>query len=685
MPTEAKQGYKPSDRDRATIALAEERIKVQDDARVPYEAQMFYNYAMFLGHQWLLWDKNMNVFRVAKEPSWRVRLVSNRIFDWVKSRVAKIVKSQPKMLVAPATMEDRDRSSAKVGEKIVTAQERQDNMALKRIEWAYWACICGTGWVKAFFNPEAGPLVDPREGETPESMPETTENIDLEAVVKSAKMSIEPFHLGEIQTEVLSPFEVRFDQMASCIEDCRWIGVMRYRSLVDIKAMWPKNADYVASESIRSDNTFEGKLASLGGTYSMNFKPSMQNEEDMQGAYVREIWERASDGHPNGRLYITAGGVLLEDGDNPTPIDKKRTGDLPFCYFRETIKPGSFPGISTVEQLTPLQVEYNKTNSQIVESKNLMARPKIRKPRQAMIHKDALHSEAGEVVLYNAPYTPDYMVPPGLPGYVFNVLERCISDMDHIGSRHEVSQGQIPSGIRSGAAIAYLQEQDDTAIGPSIMEFKMANERWASLVLRLAQRYYKENRTLKIVGENNEFEILEFKGADLNSVDVYIEMGSELPLSRSARQQYILDLARQRMLDPERDRELLFRVLELGSTEELYAEKQGEYTYAKNENRRMQAGEEVQVLDFHNHEVHIAVVNKFRMTDEYRNMSQDGRYIVDRHAEDHRLVYSKMMIEAQLAMQNAQGGGNGKAPQEAGVEGTGEPEPRRTPRTGGRR
>src|SRR6185312_2228479 len=59
----------------------------------------------------------------------------------------------------------------------------------------------------------------------------------------------------------------------------------------------------------------------------------------------------------------------------------------------------------------------------------------------------------------------------------------------------------------------------------------------------LARKYYTEERTMRIRGENGEWEIKSFLGADLgDSVDVRIQMGSMFPWSKSAKLDTVIEL-----------------------------------------------------------------------------------------------------------------------------------------------
>lgn len=660
MPAE---GYKLTEKDAATIELLDKRMKLNDTSRLDYERQVFLNIAMFLGHHWVDWNSAKNSLYTPEVPEHRVRLVINHIFPWVKSKVSKMLKTKPKLLVGPATMEEEDRNTAKVGEKFLTYIEREDEMTRKWIEFCTWACTSGTGIGMVSFNPKAGSRIGPR----PEPSPEDISEINLEAEAEKKASPLEDVYEGEIETEIINSLEYRQDPLADSIKTAKWAGVIGFMALDDIKTLWAKYGKYVEAESRDRISTYDQKLEALGGTHEIGYKHFEDSQEKIEGAYVRRMFERPSKKYSDGRYVVEANGVVLIDEKNPTPIRKidnetYEYGELPFFLCRETVIPGKAMGGSTIEQMTPPQMELDRTRSQIVENKNMISRPKYQVSRSAGLHPDALTSAPGEIVFVNGTLFVQRLDPPTMPEYVFAAAAKFEQDIDNIGSRHDVSQGKVPSGVRSGAAIAYLQEQDDTVLGPTVEEFHKALERWGRLCLLLAQRYYSENRKMKIVGRNNEFEIMDFDASTLNSVDVYCEVGSHIPLSRAVTQQYVLDLAHQGFLDQsrERDRELVFRTLELGNVEEIFEDRMFEQNYARGEERQIMQGLQPQVMEYHDHAIHIQSHNRFRMTRDYMTLDPRIQNVMDEHVVAHRDALAFLTAQAQKAMAMMQGGQNGK-------------------------
>ena len=65
-----------------------------------YERQWYLNIANYLGNQWLAYDKNSKRFAVPNAPSWRVRLVINKVMPIARAQMAKLHEVAPKFYVA---------------------------------------------------------------------------------------------------------------------------------------------------------------------------------------------------------------------------------------------------------------------------------------------------------------------------------------------------------------------------------------------------------------------------------------------------------------------------------------------------------------------------------------------------------------------------------------------------------
>ena len=100
--------------------------------RRPYEKQWYKNMAFFLGQQWISWNKVRNALEIPPAPSWRVRLVSNKIMPTVLHSVARMTQNKPTYLVIPSSSEDIAVNSAEISRKVLEYTHRINQMDIDR-------------------------------------------------------------------------------------------------------------------------------------------------------------------------------------------------------------------------------------------------------------------------------------------------------------------------------------------------------------------------------------------------------------------------------------------------------------------------------------------------------------------------------------------------------------------------
>jgi hypothetical protein len=163
--------------------------------------------------------------------------------------------------------------------------------------------------------------------------------------------------------------------------------------------------------------------------------------------------------------------------------------------------------------------------------------------------------------------------------------------MDDISGQHEVSKGTAPPGVTAATAISYLQEQDETSLSYTYDSLEEAVEKVAHMTLNYVKQFWDEERQVKITGMDGSFDVKAFKGSDLrDNTDIRIEAGSALPVSKAAKQAFIMDLMKMGFIDPQKGLE----VMEIGGINKIYENIQTDIRQAQRENLRMsQATEEL--------------------------------------------------------------------------------------------
>jgi hypothetical protein len=269
---------------------------------------------------------------------------------------------------------------------------------------------------------------------------------------------------------------------------------------------------------------------------------------------------------------------------------------------------------------------------------------------------------------------PEPVQMPDMPSYVQQLPQMLKEHILEISGQGETSQGRVPAGARSGVAIAYLQEEDDTKLGPTVSEYEEMIERTAWLTLRVMAERYDIPRTIDIFKRNSEPEVIDFYGAMLEGVGrVETQAGSALPRSKAAKQQFMFDLWDRGIVQDPRQ---LMEMLELTQAEA--SDWEQDMAQARRENSKLEQGQQQNVLDWYNHEMHQSVHRNYMKSADFDGLPENVKQVW----YDHDEMHTKAMEQAQLkqaALGMVTGGqappGGGPAPPLASSNGQNQPVP----------
>lgn len=580
------------ERNKKLAAWATEQYKRIKNARTTIERQWYINLAFYFGKQNIAvvsTTTSANGFKltVPKAPPWRVRLVVNKVRGIIRNELSKIVAQKPRFTVVPNSTEDDDQTAARVGEQIFDSVYSGYKLktVFRRAEW--WTCITGTGFIKDYWDPN----VKDKLGQS-----------------------------GDFCYEPLTPFHVfvpDFDVID--IEQQPYVIHASTKSPEWCKANYPgvKVNTNVQAASDLLDDAFMGMI----GARSPDFNNAV---------LCLEVWIK-----PKGHPEFPDGGMFTVLGDQVVQVFNTypyKHGEYPFSKL-EHIESGKFYGSSIIEDLVPVQKEYNRTRSQIIENKNRMAKIQLVAPRGS-IEVNKVTSEPGQVILYTPGYSPPQPLPlQSLPAYVLQEVQQLQQDLDDISGQHEISRGQNPAQVTAATALSYLQEQDDTKLAGTIESLESAVEKIGRHTLSYVSQYWNEARIIRNVGTDMAFDAHVFKGEDLrNNSDLRVESMSALPTSKAAKQAFIMDLIKLGAIQPQDG----LQVLEIGGIEKVYETYLVDQRQAQRENLKMSEGTAASVNDYDNHELHVLTHNKFRKTQQFEYLQDNEKALFQSHVEMHK-------------------------------------------------
>jgi len=510
--------------------------------RQPFERQWYLNLAFYFGRQYVQWQTiaSTSAARLYEPaaPNWRVRLVSNKCRPIIRNELSKLIKEEPQSYVRPQSTDDTAIAAAQAAENI--AEFEMDELHWNRIlrNACFWASICGTGFIKDWWD---------------------ANRLDPSGVMgKIGLEPVNPFHffvpLAQEQEIENQPYVIH-----AMAKTCDWV-----EDTYEVKV----NPDTNVSAAL-----LEQQFLNALGVYD--------NTSSTKYVMVKEAWIKPCGRWPQGCVIIWADNQILSMAEG-WPYD---CPDYPFSKI-ESVPSGRFWSDSILVDLIPLQREYNRTRSQIIESKNRMSKPQLLAPKGS-VDPTKMTSEPGLVIQYTPGFNPPTpLTLQDIPNYVIQELERIQHDMDDISSQYEIAKGRTPPGVTAASAIAYLQEENDSKLSYATTSIEECTEKVGRHILYFVGQYWDVPRQVRVLGKNMLYESAEFtKSSTGGNVDYRVEPGSAAPRSRAAKQAMIVELGKLGWISPAS----ALRHMQMVETNQMWEEAQIDDRQVARENARMQS------------------------------------------------------------------------------------------------
>lgn len=657
-------------------ALYEWALNLHDDGRARRklaEAQWYEDIASYTGDLWSSFDATLNQLTEPSQPEHRVRLPINLILPIVRTEYAKLLKNRP-MIDSLARSDTReDLNAARVADSVLNNYIEAD-LAMPRVRrrMLQWVVICGMGGMFVDHDPSAigdqEVLIAP-DG-SPVTDPQMIGAIQRHYRDKKKAPKTEVMALGELRNVALSPWQMIFDFSKLDYTEAWWVIVSETYDVNEVYKRW--NVEVEADTKTSKPGVLDHRMLAKFDL-SSNPKLEWDNGDTQQMTTVHRLFVR-----PGHRYFPQGAEVVFTDREliNRTNFPWKHNM-LPVGVCGHIPAPWSQNTMSVVRQIRPLALEISKTESQLIENRNLMGNPPWIEYAENRIEGEIVNKPGLRLTVNYMPNVPEPhpIQMPEISQYVKELIPILKEHILEISGQGEVSQGKVPAGARAGVTIAYLQEEDDTKLGPTVLEYEECMERVAWLQLQTMAQEYDIPRTVRIHKPHSEPEVFDFMGAMLTGVaGVRVQAGSALPRSKAAKQQFILDLWDRKLeQDPRKVRDML--ELSQGDPDEW----EKDINQAERENRKLQLGQPVVAEEWHNHAAHHFQHRDFMKSPEFEELSPDQQRLFRDHDAEHSRFEMKqqqqmMVMQQMMGQGQMQPGGNSPEGGANGVTATPEPQ-----------
>src|SRR5215471_8631843 len=677
-------------------------------ARRGWEITWWNNLALVVGDHYATWDP-MRALYVDRDPNFdpvtdakdkKPRMVINHALSVARTELAKLTKSKPITDVIANSDSSQDIAAAKVGRSALDYAEWRFKMPRLRKQALWWMIQCGLGAIYVGWdalNDNAGNLdflLDPSTGDATFS---PIRKQEIQQMVDDGILDELPevhYPMGDVEFKVFSPFQLLPDETALDWDQIHDLISIEVADVDVIKGEYGRSARDVQPQNV-SLGTMDRRMMQRAGWGNWR-----QGYNQDNACYVFTFWlepqtYRGNTYLENGKFVRWSQGKILDKSDR-FPFQDSR---MPFVFFQHIPQATSIWPDTVINQIRGPNLEVDKIVSQLIEAKDYMANPMWRVATQQKV-KGQIKASAGSILRYvhvpNVP-PPEPIQGLQLPAQVESLLAGLREQIMEISGQSEVAHGNVPTGVRSGVAVAYLQEEDDTKIAPTIenMEYAIALE--GSLTLERFSQFYVTDRIIQFYKPDGRFDAMKFKGANLkDNTQVICQAGSAMPRSKAARQQYTLELVSLGILtDPEQIEEMLHLGNDAPSVKDmnvnqanrennimLHGLAMGMFNLPKNADEsdvQQTVSAAVPVKAWQDHATHIEHHTMQMMDEEFDKLSISHPGIV-RLFDEHVAMHQKMMADQQAAAAQAQAAAKG-APEGAGgiPAGNGGPPPPGTP------
>lgn len=632
-------------KDNKTLLLWANSLKDEGRSRRrPHEAQWWENLATYAGDIWSEFDLSLGRLVETKRLNHKVRLPINLAQPVVRTEYAKLIKNRPMIDVLAKSNSKEDLNAAKVADKLLNNYvEKHFFMPKVRRRCLHWVLITGQGGVFVDYDEtllgETEVLVDPQGNAIFD--PAAIKAVQRHYRDKHRKPKTMVIPHGDLRIKALSPFQMVWDFSQLYAEDAAWMIVSE---VYDVDEVWRRWEVEVNGDPKATPGVMERRMMAR---FDLSGSIEWKSATNQQLVEVHRMFIR-----PGHRYFEHGAEIVFTDRELIESTNYPYThGELPVSVMGHVPFPITQHPMSVLQAIKPVVLELSKTESQMIENRNLMANPPWIEFKQNRI-KGEIQNKPG--MRLTVDYMPNVPEPhpiemPDLPQYVKDLPEILKTHVLEISGQGETSQGRVPAGARSGVAIAYLQEEDDTKLGPTVQEYEEMIERAAGQILWTIAQNYDAPRTITIYRRHSEPEVFDFIGTMLAGVEgVQVQAGSALPRSKAAKQQFILDLWDRKLeQDPRKVRDML--ELSQGDPDEWEVDME----QAEREMMKLQKGEAVPVLEWYNHPAHHYVHRRFMKSADFDELPVAAKAVLMAHDDEHtnfeRQQQQQQLVQQQLA------------------------------------
>ena len=498
-----------------------------------------------------LWRRMVDLYRGRHWPrttaSTEDLIAVNIAFSTVNVIAPAVSVNHPKIVVVPNKPEDEDR--AVFVEAVVNHLWRHHDFRTPFRRSVKDFLIFGHGWLKVGWKfleqermlgeserdelfAEAMVESDVFAMENPDMAGELPDDNQMAASIPTTSMAVvedQPF------VERVSPYDIYIDPEATCVEDAKWIAQRIVVSLEEAK----KDRRYKPSARKNLEAT-----SLLNPMYAPTDR--QENNQYLSGVIERTVIYEFYD------IANNTMSVMTKDADEflVDPMPMPYAYGQPFVMMRNYDVPDHFYPMGDLEAIESLQLELDKTRSQLMNARKRYARKYLYHERSfGPEGREALESDDDgrlvPVVDENKPLSEVVVPMPQTPlsPEIYNLSSIIEQDINTVSGVSEYARGSMPEIRRTATEASIIADAQNARAADKLATIEISIGHVARRVVQLMQQYMTGEQMAQVSAAGGETLFVPYSRDDIvGEYDFSVEGGSTQPMNETIRKQQAVSL-----------------------------------------------------------------------------------------------------------------------------------------------
>lgn len=466
-----------------------------------------------------------------------------------------ITANRPVMDARAVNTDAKSMAQAAVANQILDYYMREKRLEEAIKKASEMSIVLGAGFIKLAWNATAGDIYD--------ADPDTGE-LNYE---------------GELEFTTHSPLDVVVDGTKEGWDN-DWILVRSFVNRYNLIAKYPELREKLLGIPSKNQSSY--------------FYMSLWSNDQTDDVAVYEFFHRRTEAMPEGRY------LLFCDADTVMIDMKMPYRTIPVFRIAPSDIMGTPYGYSPMFDLMPIQEQINALYSAVATNQAAFAVQNVFVPRGSDLTTSSLE---GGLNIIEGNAKPEAVQLTSSPKEVLEMIQMMEKNMEVLSGVNSVARGDPEKSLRSGTSLALVQSMALQFISGLQQSYVRLVEDVGTAVVQILKDFATTPKTIALVGKYNQWELKQFTGEDINSINrVIVDVGNPLSKTLAGRVQMAEQMLQMQIL---KNPQQYIEVMNTGRLDAMYQGDQKIMLSIRRENEKLMEGHPVRALATDKHKSHI--------------------------------------------------------------------------------